>query len=109
MRLALLAVASLFLVSAAPAGPVIPRYDVDGLCQRTAGARGGAPAKNQCVQQEQAEYDLLKLYWKTYRPEIRKRCLDTVKAPLQTYGGLARCLRALTPLDDSKKAEPFRY
>lgn len=103
----ILAAAALLLVGAAP--PTIPRYDIDDLCQRSAGRNGGAPAKNLCVRREQDAYDLMTLYWTTYRPETRQRCIEMQKAPLQAYSGLATCLRMLTPENDAKDDRPFRY
>ena len=75
----------------------LPQYDVDVRCWKRGMPIHNEDARRQitreCVENEQASYDILKSYWEALGDREKTRCLSNIdRLPYMNYALLQQCL-----------------
>lgn len=86
----------------------IPRYNVEGYCQRVADVSGGsAMIFNGCMDMEQQAYNVLKAMWAQLPGSSRNYCDEVARVSGGSYSILQGCIEMET--DASSLPRSFEY
>ena len=95
MRLTMIPIAMIALAAGAAAAQdaEIPRFDVEGYCQRMKELSGGSEeARARCIRSNQQSYDALKPRWAELPEDVRNYCARMGEMGGGDYGFVARCV-----------------